>query len=346
VVFDVTAETTPLTSLEQGITAVSRADGQFLNAYSGEHVTARTGADLVIPVKDLPLALSYTLTGITRTLTGEPLDVLYANEENEVQAQLVLTHTGDTILDDTQIVVPVDEHFTLTAYPDAVVPTTAGFLWNVGEIRPGQNRRLDLSCHASLPNPPTREGEWPIFAPATANFFYRDVTGMLSLDLAASLTHPFLRIDHHYLPLVTIPYQAPDLVVTAVGMEAGEVTVTIANVGDTAVTAADGFWVDLYVTPTPAPQAVNEIWHDGRSDYGAAWAVTADLAPGATLTLRPGDAYYASDRTHLPSAWSPGLLLYAQVDSYAPGMPHGAIPEQDELNGNDYNNILGPVPLP
>src|SRR5262249_5804815 len=107
----------------------------------------------------------------------------------------------------------------------------------------------------------------------------------------------------------------------------------------------DPFWVDVYVDPTTAPERVNQVWSDLGS-RGAAWGVLGTalpLAPGATLTLRVGDAYYRSPNSNPGLPIAVGTPIYAQVDSYGPGSSYGAVLESHERDGEPYNNILGPV---
>jgi hypothetical protein len=147
-----------------------------------------------------------------------------------------------------------------------------------------------------------------------------------------------------YLPLVTNNYVvAPDLVVDNIIATSDAITVVVENVGNAPVT--DEFWVDLYIDPNPAPTTVNQIWVD-LADEGATWGVTTavlPLTPGDVLTLTIGDAFYASEYSHIDWPLAAGTQVYAQVDSWDGSTVYGAVEEAHEIIGGAYNNILGPV---
>jgi len=115
------------------------------------------------------------------------------------------------------------------------------------------------------------------------------------------------------------------------------VQVVVKNIGGT--TASDDFWVDVYFAPSPAPTAVNQRWNDVNSQGGAVWGVTQDLAPGQSLTLSLGDAFYSADRSFLVQNLPVGTPVYAQVDSWNGATTYGAVLEQHEILGLPYNNI-------
>ncbi|HQK12645.1 MAG TPA: hypothetical protein PLJ78_01740, partial [Anaerolineae bacterium] len=146
-----------------------------------------------------------------------------------------------------------------------------------------------------------------------------------------------------YLPLVQRRYAVgPDLVVDSVVIANGDITITIKNQGQYPVTTAIGFWVDLYVNPSPPPTQVNQTW-DLLAPYGAVWGVDREalpIPPGATQTIRLYDTYYKPDYSHLPEALRVGDVLYVQVDSVNSKTNYGAILENHEMAGTAYNNIL------
>lgn len=92
------------------------------------------------------------------------------------------------------------------------------------------------------------------------------------------------------------------------------VQVVLKNVGQS--TATDDFWVDVYFAPATTPSAVNQRWNDLASQGGAVWGVTQDLAPGQSLTLALGDAFYSADQSFLAPNLPAGTPVYAQVDSW------------------------------
>lgn len=147
-----------------------------------------------------------------------------------------------------------------------------------------------------------------------------------------------------FLPLIFGPLPGlPDLVVDELTVSGDGVTVVIANVGERAV--VDPFWVDVYIDPSPAPKAPNQIW-PLVAEEGLAWGITDDalpLQPGASLILTIGDAYYVPDASSFSGVIVAGTPLYAQVDSAHMGTDHGAVLEAHEADGAPYNNVVGPV---
>ena len=150
---------------------------------------------------------------------------------------------------------------------------------------------------------------------------------------------PALRTIHRrWLPWVAKQQPgAPDLIVERLLASPNAVQVVIKNVGQS--TATDDFWVDVYLAPATAPTAVNQRWNDLASQGGAVWGVTQDLAPGQSLTLSLGDAFYSADYSFLAPNLPAGTPVYAQVDSWNPATNYGAVHEQHEIVGQPYNNI-------
>ena len=153
-----------------------------------------------------------------------------------------------------------------------------------------------------------------------------------------------------FLPLLSGPPPAPaglpDLVVQERAVSSDGVTVVIANVGGSAV--VDPFWVDVYIDPDPVPTTSNQIWQM-LSEEGLAWGIGDDalpLQPGASLTLTVGDEYFVPDASNFSGALAAGTPLYAQVDSAHSDTEYGAVLEAHEVDGEEYNNIAGPVLTP
>lgn len=148
-----------------------------------------------------------------------------------------------------------------------------------------------------------------------------------------------------FLPIVMRNYISVDLrpvgTIELVPRETAgyDIRVTVENTGTTTLTA--DFWVDLYIDPT-GPVGLNVLWHD-VSEYGKAWFVRQDLAPGQRLVLStsdPDDPAFPENRySNWPGNFeTPGThTLWVMVDSY--GLANvGAAYEI-----NEGNNILGPV---
>ncbi len=151
-----------------------------------------------------------------------------------------------------------------------------------------------------------------------------------------------------YLPLVlrTQYVEGPDLVIEELIVGSHSVQVVIRNQGTAPVTR--GFWVDLYVNPSPAPRGVNQVWAQ-LATQGMAWGVDSralPLQPGELLILSIGDAYYWPDLSRVTWPLPGGAQIYAQVDSYGPDSTHGLVLENHEMTAGAYNNITGPVLAP
>lgn len=149
-------------------------------------------------------------------------------------------------------------------------------------------------------------------------------------------------------------YRAPDLVVERMEITpAGNLAVVVSNQGTARVALDQGFWVDLYIDPQPAPTQVNETWNF-VGNFGAVWGVDETgfvLLPGESVTLELGDSVYWPTWSELP--WvqvgdeffldiGPTTPLYVQVDSANADTDYGALLESHELFGEAYNNIAGP----
>ena len=150
-----------------------------------------------------------------------------------------------------------------------------------------------------------------------------------------------------YLPLVVNNYVvAPDLVVQSVTATAGDVQIVIANQGNAPV--VDGFWVAGYVNPSPAPDAVNQMWWE-LGDEGMFWGIPEDalpLNPGETITLAVSDDYYDEDYSHVSWPLAAGSVVYVQADAWNADTDYGAIRESHEITGGSYDNNIGSDTVP
>ncbi len=160
-----------------------------------------------------------------------------------------------------------------------------------------------------------------------------------------------------YLPVVSVNYNVPapgpspeptpgpDLVVHQLTVTGDGVQVVIKNQGNEPVDVGDVFWVDLYIAPDPVPSSVNQTW-DMLGSEGMVWGIAAPglpLQPGDTLTLTDGDAYYWPEYSNFSGSLAAGTPVYVQVDSANVNTTYGAVLENHEIAGGDYNNISGPV---
>ncbi|MFP4345762.1 MAG: hypothetical protein ACLFU8_13795, partial [Anaerolineales bacterium] len=165
------------------------------------------------------------------------------------------------------------------------------------------------------------------------------------LDNRASVAN---RPEATYLPLVmSSRYSSgPDLVVEELIVGSYSVQVVIRNRGNEPVT--EGFWVDLYIDPSPAPRGVNQVWNDLGVE-GMVWGVNSvamPLQPDELLVLSVDDDYYWPTLSRVIWPLPANTPVYAQVDSYAPDTDYGLVLEGHETGGGGYNNITGPVLAP
>jgi hypothetical protein len=139
-----------------------------------------------------------------------------------------------------------------------------------------------------------------------------------------------------FLPFLVKSFvSAPDLVVDSLIATGNAVTVTIKNVGTTAVN--DAFWVDVYFNPTETP-SLNKQW-DAIASHGVVWGVTTPIPVGGSLTLTndASDPYYFPGYSSAPPL-PVGTNVYTLVDSINYNTTYGAVQEGDE-----GNNLFGPV---
>lgn len=151
-------------------------------------------------------------------------------------------------------------------------------------------------------------------------------------------------VDNHemYLPVTALNAGA-DLIVSQIQATPAGIAVTISNAGAGAV--VEPFWVDLYVEPDPAPAGVNDIWADGRSTYGAVWAVRAELLPGQSVTLTPGDTMFDAALSRLPPVLKAGSTIVVQVDSANTRSDYGGVRESHEYEPIGYYNNFASLRL-
>jgi uncharacterized repeat protein (TIGR01451 family) len=156
------------------------------------------------------------------------------------------------------------------------------------------------------------------------------------------------RPEAAYLPLIlsTRYSSGPDLVVEELIVGSYSVQVVIRNQGNEPVT--EGFWVDVYIDPSPAPRGVNQVWNDLGVE-GMVWGVSSvamPLQPDEIMVLSVNGDYYWPSLSRVTWPLPAGTPVYAQVDSYAPDTDHGLVLESHEVGGSGYNNIAGPVLSP
>ena len=93
--------------------------------------------------------------------------------------------------------------------------------------------------------------------------------------------------------------------------------------------------MDAYFNPSQEP-TLNQPWPT-IAPAGAVWGVTKPLAPGESLTLTVGDAYYFGPPDSSAS-FPAGATVYVYVDSVNHNTSYGNVKE-----GNESNNLSAPV---
>lgn len=130
----------------------------------------------------------------------------------------------------------------------------------------------------------------------------------------------------------------PDLVVDSITLSGGRIRVVVRNQGSEPV--VDGFRVDLYINPSPAPSHVNQSWQS-LAKQGVVWFVSSGqpLKPGATLAVSVDERFVTTIQSVLPRTIAAGTKIYVQVDSVGASASYGNVLEDHEEAGGPYNNI-------
>jgi hypothetical protein len=216
--------------------------------------------------------------------------------------------------------------------------------WIVGDVFPGEGGAVTLTLQVDSPLP-----DGTVITNAAT---VRDDNGGAPVraeeetTVAAQTSVRLPLILKSYVPVVEPP-GLPDLMVTGIAVapeglvagQAADIVVTVVNTGTRAPDRC--FWIDLYVNPKLLPIVVNKGWFQAQSDAGLVWSLCG-LEPGESVTIRYGDENYWADMSNFAGSFAePGTYtLYAQVDSWNPGVAWGAVFESDE-----ENNVYGPHSL-
>ncbi|MBE7556637.1 MAG: DUF11 domain-containing protein [Anaerolineales bacterium] len=162
-----------------------------------------------------------------------------------------------------------------------------------------------------------------------------------------------------FLPVIIKGFASqPDLVssfsLSPANPSAGQpvvVTVVITNVGTGST--GNGFWVDFYINPNPAPTVGNQRWDKLGSTVspkqGIAWAIPSPgLAPGARIILTSnGVGGLAPSGPH--TIWSGSFVggtqdLFVYADSFSlNASPNGGIVESSESNNRSEFHFVAPL---
>jgi uncharacterized repeat protein (TIGR01451 family) len=162
-----------------------------------------------------------------------------------------------------------------------------------------------------------------------------------------------------FLPVIVKSFVSqPDLIssfsLSPANPSAGQpvvVTVVITNVGNGSTD--NGFWVDFYINPTPAPTTGNQRWDKLGSTVspkqGIAWAIPSPgLAPGARIILTSNGVGGLAPRPR-QTIWSGSFVagtqdLFVYADSFSQnGSPNGGIVESNESNNRSELHFVAPL---
>jgi hypothetical protein len=179
--------------------------------------------------------------------------------------------------------------------------------------------------------------------PAIKRFYVQviDAAGNVANSVWVAKPEPITLFPVAYLPVVSKDYTPPlpDLIVSNIMATEQNMSVAIRNIGE--ATVFDDFWVEACLDPDPIPTQVNQICK-GLSFQYAMWGYLASqqpIAPGQTVTLTVGDAYYTSTHSIFTPTFAIGTPVYAHVDAAHKFTTYGGVWEAHERDGGRYNNI-------
>ncbi len=323
---------------------------------------ARAGADNV-EASGASLEVVYQIENISNTLRGRPIEMLETGADNLVEVQFTIYNHGTDVADatETTIVLTRTDSISVTSHPANVsyAPNTQTLVWDVGKLAPGSQAQITVTflIHPAAPAAanqltaiiPEVAGYFLTLINSDASFINTYTNASITARVGAQLSIPYgkekITYEYVYLPLVLIPVQGPDLIVSGAALFTDTVVITITNQGNQPV--EDGFWVDLYIDPNPVPTQVNQMWHQIAAQ-GLAWGVAAEsmsIAPGESFTLTVNGPYYQPDYSRFYGTFAENTPIYVQVDSYSSTTNYGAIQETHEKANEQYNNIAGPFTL-
>jgi hypothetical protein len=251
--------------------------------------------------------------------------------------------TGQEIAQGVAIADDIPGSTTYVSCEGGTVCSRAGdrITWFVGDVLPGEGGVVTLTLQVDGPLPhgtvitnaatmSDDNGGAPVRADEETTVASQTIVRL-----------PLILKD--YVPAVELPdLMVAGIAVTPEGLVAGQtadIAVTIVNAGTRAPDRC--FWIDLYVNPKQLPIEVNKGWFQAQSDAGLVWSLCG-LEPDESVTLHYGDENYWADKSYFAGSFAqPGTYtLYAQVDSWNPGVAWGAVYESDE-----ENNVYGPQSL-
>ncbi|GAB4431600.1 MAG: hypothetical protein Kow0031_12700 [Anaerolineae bacterium] len=156
-----------------------------------------------------------------------------------------------------------------------------------------------------------------------------------------------------FLPIISKNCCYPNLVITNFQVNTSvnppAVTVVVSNIG--LGSTGSGFWVDLYVNPSPLPASLlndanpgDRRWQRLRTnvDQGIAWEITTPLAPGGSITLTQTSPQVNPIQTKWTGLSGGPHNFYTFADSFdADNNRYVEINEGSDAN--ELDNQSGPV---
>lgn len=88
------------------------------------------------------LQASYTIEGITRLLTDEPVDLLYAYENNRVVIGFDIYNDGTDVAASTVVTIALVDGLTPVDYPASLTALDQRLRWQVGDLGPGASKTV------------------------------------------------------------------------------------------------------------------------------------------------------------------------------------------------------------
>ncbi len=164
------------------------------------------------------LHTTYVVEGITRTLTHEPVDLLYAYESNQVEILFSVMNEGNDVAADTRVNISLARNVSAFTFPAQVSSMLNGLAWDVGDLAPGARRTVSVvfQVYAVPPLAPryAAPGATPIlwgYLPAlnrsNAQFLNVYSGRMISAPVGDALRLPYGQIygliHFAYLPMVS-----------------------------------------------------------------------------------------------------------------------------------------------
>ncbi len=183
----------------------------------------------------------YVIEGITRTLTNEPVDVLYAYETNRVSIRFDITNAGTDVAANTVLTISLAADLNPVEYPASITAADGQLLWTVGSLAPGGRKQaivtFEVFVNPANAAPARRSVIWgylPALIRSDAGFVNifsgQSIQAQISDRLALPYGSSGPLFYRGFLPLVAnnyigniFPFQVGEAIPLRVPSETGEV---------------------------------------------------------------------------------------------------------------------------